>query len=178
MQRYIALLRGINVGGKNKIAMSELKAVFEEIGFCNVSSYINSGNIIFSSDNANETEIQKQFEHAIAGKFKLAIAVAIISEQALSDALEHAPAWWGADEQSTHNAIFIISPATAETVLAQVGPATEYELVDSYGQVIFWSAKLKTYARTRWSKIVGTPVYACVTMRNLNTTKKILQLAK
>ena len=158
MQNYIALLRGINVGGKNKIAMSELKAAFEENDYSNVSTYINSGNIIFSSHSDNEAKIKKKCEHIIADKFKLNIPVAIISVQDLSDALKNAPAWWDADNQSKHNAIFVISPAAVEEVMEQVGVSKpEYEQVGHYGQVIFWSAPLKTFSRTRWSKIVGTP---------------------
>lgn len=65
MGNYIALLRGINVGGKNKIAMPELKKMFEEMGYQNVVTYINSGNIVFSSNIDMEEAIKKNCELAI-----------------------------------------------------------------------------------------------------------------
>ncbi|GLB27840.1 hypothetical protein LXJ15735_40810 [Lacrimispora xylanolytica] len=177
MGNYIALLRGINVGGKNKIAMPELKKMFEEMGYQNVVTYINSGNIVFSSNIDMEEAIKKNCELAIKNYFNLAITVTIISEKDLSDALSHAPTWWDQDAQSKHNAIFVIPPATAEEVIDMVGHSKpEYEQVSFYGQVIFWSAPIQTFSRTRWSKIVGKSAYQSVTIRNANTTKRLLQL--
>ncbi len=177
MKRYIVLLRGINVGGKNKVSMPELKKQFEVNGFQDVITYINSGNIIFSSDNTDEETLKKECEALILNKFQLNVPVAIIPAVELLDALDHAPDWWGADEESKHNAIFVIPPVTADEVFKEVGESKpEYEAVDSYGRVIFWSAPVKTFSRTRWSKIVGSSVYDSITIRNSNTVKKILQL--
>ncbi|MGF7142752.1 uncharacterized protein (DUF1697 family) [Anaerotaenia torta] len=177
MQKYIALLRGINVGGKNKIPMPELKALFEDNGYQDVVTYINSGNVIFSSCNDNEEEIRQKCEAAIADKFKLNIVVTIISAGDLAAALCNAPVWWDQDIESKHNAIFVIPPATASEVIEQVGIAKpEYEQVSYYGQVIFWSAPVETFSKTRWAKIVGKSAYNSVTIRNANTAKKLLQL--
>ncbi|WP_099468103.1 DUF1697 domain-containing protein [Konateibacter massiliensis] len=177
MKKYIALLRGINVGGKNKIAMPELKKMFEENGYQDVLTYINSGNVIFSSHNDDEGEIRKNCEAAIADRFNLSILVTIISAEDLSAALRNTPTWWDEDTQSKHNAIFVIPPATASEIIEQVGIAKEeYEQVGYYGQVIFWSAPIQTFSRTRWAKIVGKLAYNSVTIRNANTTKKLLQL--
>ena len=93
MNKYVALLRGINVGGKNKIKMTELKKVFEDSGFLNVKTYINSGNIIFSSPITNEENLKEKCELIIFEHFKLTIPVTIISGAYLEKALEHAPSW-------------------------------------------------------------------------------------
>jgi len=175
----IALLRGVNVGGNNAIAMPELKSAFEKSGFQRVRTYINSGNVIFESGCEDEGAIREACEAAIACAFGLPVPVAVLSAEALADALAHAPAWWGADAESKHNAIFVMPPATAESVAGEVGAIKpEYESVASHGRVIFWSAPLKTFSRTRWSKIVGTPAYSRVTIRNANTAKKLLELAR
>lgn len=179
MGKYIALLRGINVGGKNKISMKELKAVFEDIGFEDVATYINSGNIVFSSSNADESELKRKCESAITDSLGLDISVGIISARDLSDALRNAPNWWGVESQSKHNAIFIIPPATAEEVIRQVGETKpEEEQIAYSGQVIFWSAPIETFSITRWSKIVGSSAYKNITIRNANTARKLLQLAE
>ena len=179
MKKYIARLRGINVGGKNKVAMPSLKAAFEKVGFCTVSTYINSGNIIFSAEENDIETLQQICRQAILDTFQLNIAVAVLSAGDLHEALAHAPVWWDQDIASKHNAIFVIAPANADSVIASVGQSKpEYEQVSGYGPLIFWSAPLDTFSRTRWSKIVSTSVYSSVTIRNANTTKKLSELAR
>lgn len=179
MKKYIAFLRGINVGGKNKVSMQELKELFVQNGFQDVVTYINSGNIIFCSDIDDEKKLKEDCERLIGIRFQLNVPVAIVVVNDLIDALNHAPLWWDKDKGSKHNAIFVISPITVEEIFHEVGAIKpEYEKVDYYGQVIFWSAPIETFSRTRWSKVVGSSVYNNITIRNANTVKKLSQLAK
>lgn len=179
MRKYIALLRGINVGGRNKVSMPELKKQFEQNGFNEVKTYINSGNIIFSTNEANEKELKEKCEALIVSRFHLSIPVVIISAADLMTALNHAPSWWDQEKDAKHNAIFVMPPATVDRVFQEVGIIKpEYEKVDHYGRLIFWSAPIKTFSRTRWSKVVGSSVYDHITIRNANTVKKLLQLIK
>lgn len=178
METYIALLRGINVGGKNKISMPLLKQSFEEIGFLNVTTYINSGNIIFSSENQDKTALIAACEAVIIEKFMLTIPVTIVSASELSDTLANAPEWWDIDKESIHYAIFVISPIKVEEVYAAVGEIKpEYEQIAHHGEVIFWSAPLKTFQKARWSKIASSSVNNHVTIRNANTVNKLLSLS-
>ncbi len=178
MERYIALLRGVNVGGKNTISMKALKELFEKNGFLEVLTYINSGNIIFSCQESDLEALKTLLESMIYESFGLNIALMLISAQELRQALNNSPTWWDEDEGSKHNAIFVIPPFSVEEIFAQVGAIKpEYEKVGFYGKVIFWSAPLNTFSKTRWSKIVGTAIYEQVTIRNANTTKKLVQLA-
>lgn len=180
MEKHIALLRGINVGGKNKISMPELKLAFEEIGFSDVMTYINSGNVIFSSDTQEKTKLIGEIEAIIEKRFRISIPVTVISAKELLDVLDNAPVWWNTDNKEIYdNAIFVISPTNVEEVFAEVGTAKEeYEKVDSYRNVIFWSASLKHFNKTRWSKIASSAVNNKVTIRNANTTRKLLELAE
>ena len=179
MKKYIALLRGVNVGGNNKVPMPLLKAAFEQAGFADVSTYINSGNVIFSSQDKNTVILQQICQQAIIDKLQLNIAVAVIAADELAAALDHAPAWWDNDSEAKHNAIFVIAPAKAEDITKEVGESKpEYEQVAYYGQLIFWSAPLIIFSHTRWAKILATAAYNSVTIRNANTAKKLLQLAE
>lgn len=179
MEKYIALLRGVNVGGKNQIPMSSLKTAFEKAGFSEVSTYINSGNVFFSAEEETSEALQQKCVQAIADTFGLDIAIAVISVRDLCQALDHAPGWWGEDPDSKHNAIFVIAPANPASVLENVGQIKpEYEKVSHYGPVIFWSAPLKTFSRTRWSKVVSNSAYSSITIRNANTARKLLQLSQ
>jgi uncharacterized protein (DUF1697 family) len=176
--RFIALLRGINVGGNNTVSMAELKKSFEALGFENVRTYINSGNVIFETTKTDKAELVKLCEAEIETKFGFRVICSVISAEELQNAVKHAPSWWG-DDNDKHNALFVIAPATAKEIMQEVGEAKpEYEKVAVYEPIIFWTAPLKTFGRTRYSKIVGTKAYASITIRNANTTKKLAELSK
>ncbi len=179
MIQYICLMRGINVGGKNMVAMKTLKDLFEELGFLQVRTYINSGNILFKCDQRESEVLATRCQIAIKQSLNLDISLMILSEEQLVDAMAHTPIWWDTDQKSKHNAIFVIPPATSEEIVKGMGDIKpEYEKVDWFGPIIFWSAPLTTFSRTRWSQIVKTPYYGSITIRNANTTKKLLVLLK
>lgn len=180
MEKYIALLRGVNVGGKNKISMPKLKMAFEEIGYLDVVTYINSGNVVFSSNIQDKSELIRKSEAIIEDTFNVSIPLTVLSVKELSDIVKNAPVWWNTDDKEVYdNAIFIIPPTSTEEVFTEVGDAKpEYEKIESYGNVIFWSAALKTFNKTRWAKIAGSSVNNKVTIRNANTVKKLLELAE
>ncbi len=178
-QTYIALLRGINVGGKNKVPMPLLREYFTEAGFENVSTYINSGNVIFDSDICDKQKMIQICNDLMIEKFSLCVPVTVISAEEISDALSHTPEWWDrpSEVETVHQAIFLIPPITAEEVIATVGEAKpEFEQVGFYNNVIFWSAPRTTFGKTRWSKISSSSVYNKVTIRNANTSKKLCTL--
>jgi uncharacterized protein (DUF1697 family) len=179
MKKYIALLRGINVGGKNKLSMTDLKKAFEENDFKDVVTYINSGNIMFQTPINDELELKRKCEWIIKNNFQLEILVAIISAENLSDALSNAPLWWDADKNSKHNAIFVIPPATIPQIIEQAQLLKpEYEQVGFHGQIIFWSAPIETFSKTRLTKFVQKNSYNHITIRNANTTKRLLQMTE
>ena len=178
MTHYIALLRGINVGGNNKIIMADLKAAFEQRGFQRVSTYINSGNILFLSD-LDAIAVKSACEKLIAEAFGLDIPVCVISAADLAQAMAHAPAWWNKMPNARHDAFFVIPPMTAAEICSHVGAAKEeYEKAAWYGGVIFWSAPMATFSRTRWSKISkDKAMYRAITVRGANTALKLAELA-
>lgn len=174
--KYVALLRGINVGGNNKVPMSDLKMVFEKIGMKQVSTYINSGNVLFETSEQDEAKLVHICESEIEQTFGFAVKVAIISKDEIAEAWKHRPSWWGNSPEIKHDALITIAPTTAEDVVKEMGEATEYEQVAYWGKVIFWSAPIKTYGRTRYSKIVGSKLYKKITIRNANTMRKLQAL--
>lgn len=177
--RYIALLRGVNVGGKNKLSMAELKESFKARSFSDVTTYINSGNILFSSDRDDVEQLKSHVEELILADFSLEIPVTLISGEELVESLSYAPDWWNNDPDSKHNTIIVIPPATPAEIAEQIGEIKpEYEKISMHGQFIFWSAPLKTFSRSRWSRIVKTSAYQSITIRNANTTLKLAELVQ
>jgi uncharacterized protein (DUF1697 family) len=178
MTKYIALLRGINVGGNNKIDMKELAAAFVDAGFSDVRTYINSGNVIFSGETDVSTT-RSLCVDLVLRRFGMNIAVAVLTADELTDALAHAPDLWGKTPDAKHNAIFVIPPAKAEDIFAEMGEIKpEYENIGHHGSLIFWSAPLKTFSRTRYGSISKRTVYRKITVRNHNTVCKLAELAK
>lgn len=176
MKRYVALLRGINVSGKNKIAMSDLKKAVEELGFLEVVTCLNSGNVIFSSEAAEKNLLSDQIVTMIKGRFNLTIPVLVILQEELEDILSHAPDWFGNDNKEIYdNVIFLMPPLTYEELLDTIGaPEENYEKVCHYKEVVYWSFVRKDYQKTNWwSKTANANVSEKITIRTVNTVRKI-----
>ena len=178
MERYVAFLRGINVSGKNKIAMPALKKCFEELSYINVITYINSGNVIFSDDGKDEAELAVEISSMIKMEFSFGVPVAVIKIKNLSEILQKAPEWWGNDSKEIYdNLIFIIPPTTFEEVYEEIGEARhEYEKIYNWNNVIFWSFFKDKYSKTNWVKTASSKINDKITIRTANTVRKILCL--
>ena len=175
--RYIILLRGINISGKNKIAMSELKELLEK-KYANVVTYLNSGNVILDSDKEKEYIIN-DIHSIIKENLKLDIPIYAITHMELKDVLEHSPEWWGTDNKEIYdNLIFIMSPTTYEIIYNCVGePSKDIDKIKEYNNVIFWSFDLNNYRKSNWwVKTANTDIKDQITIRTANTIKKLLQL--
>lgn len=176
MKRYIALLRGINISGKNKISMSELKKGFEELGFAEVKTYLNSGNVIFSCDNDDSSIFADKIKQMVKNRFGFDIPVFIMPQEILQEVLNNAPDWWGDDNKEIYdNLIFMFPPLLFEEFYREIGdPKVEYEKVYNYKDVIFWSFSRKDYPKTNWwSRTAGAGISGRITIRTANTVRKI-----
>lgn len=150
MKRYIAFLRGINISGKNKIAMSELKKGFEELSFHEVKTYLNSGNVIFSGEDNHAACFSGQIETMLKSRFALEIPVFILAKEELEEILRNAPEWWGNEDKEIYdNLIFIMPPATFEEVFHEIGePKEGLEKIKDFKKAVFWSFNRKDYQKT------------------------------
>lgn len=177
MKRYIAFLRGVNISGKNKVPMAELKRCFEELDFSEVKTYLNSGNVAFSSDEDNIEVLTSQAETMINRKFGLDIPVFVISKEKLEDILQNAPEWWGDENKEIYdNLIFIMPPATFSEVWGEIGePKEELEKIKEYRETVFWSFSRKDYQKTNWwPKTASANISSKLTIRTANTVRKIV----
>lgn len=178
MKRYIALLRGINISGKNKISMSDLKLGFEELGYTDVKTHLNSGNVIFSSNENQNAVLTNQIRTMIKSKFDLDIPVVVMGQEELKEILQNAPDWWGSANKTIYdNLIFIIPPTTFDEVYREIGePMEELEKIQNYKDTIFWSFSLKDYQKTNWwPKTAGANICNKLTIRTANTVRKIAE---
>lgn len=178
MITYIALLRGINISGKNKISMNELKTELKKT-YENVTTYLNSGNIIFESSINDKARIKENIEEIIKIKFNLHIPVYINTAAALTDLVDNQPEWWGLENKQIYDTIiFIIPPTSYEQVYSALKePNESLEKIKQYKDNIFWSYNLKNYRKTNWwSRTANTSIVNKITIRTANTVKKVLEL--
>lgn len=176
MKRFVALLRGINISGKNKIAMPELKSYFIESGFAEVATHLNSGNVIFSADEGDEAVLADRIKALIMERLGLDIPVFVIMQEKLADLLTKAPDWWGTNGKNIYdNMIFAIPPASAVTIAERTGEPTEgLEQVYIYENVIFWSFDRAKYSKSNWwKKTAEKGIGELITIRTASTLRKI-----
>ncbi|RKJ76576.1 DUF1697 domain-containing protein [Butyricicoccus sp. 1XD8-22] len=177
MKRYIALLRGINISGKNKIPMAELRRGVEGLGFGEVKTFLNSGNVIFSSELDQETALSGQIEAMIKSQFDLEIPVLVVTKEVLENLLRSAPGWWGSEGKEVYdNLIFVLPPAAADDVFRELGePKEGLEKAMRCGDAIFWSFSRKSYQKTNWwSKTASAGIAKKLTIRTANTVQKLV----
>lgn len=173
---YIALLRGINVGGNNKIDMKLLKKAFEQVGMDNVVTYINSGNIIFTSDIQSKAEIAHILETAILEIFGLQIKVLILSLEDMERVMLSLPESWTNDDKMKSDVLFLWDHINDESVLDKLVIKPEIETVKYVPGAILWSVDKENVTRSGIAKLVGSAIYRQMTVRNVNTTRKVYEL--
>lgn len=175
---YVALLRGINIGGQNKINMKELKTFFERIGMLNVVTYINSGNIIFEEPVHTEAEIVQLLEEVISEDFSLEIKVLIQSLNQFEQVMNVLPEDWVNDKTMKSDILFLWDEIDDETILDQFIIKPEVDTALYVSGTILWSVSRENSSRSGLNRLVSKKIYKKVTIRNVNTVRKIFNIMK
>lgn len=176
--KYVALLRGINVGGNGMIKMADLKAAFEKSGYMNVVTYINSGNVIFESEETNTGTITARLEKDLSQTFRLDLRLVIIPRERFEDVVAHVPDAWNKGADLRCYVAFIKEPVTPAQAIPEMKPKDGVDFVSTGPGVVYLSTKLSGLTKSGFTKLAGTPVYKHMTMRNYTTVRKILGLMK
>lgn len=176
--KYLVLLRGVNVGGKGKVPMAELRMLLEEYGFSGVSTYIASGNVMLASDK-NAQDIGEAVEKILQEDFNLSHVtnkVLVLTEKQLQDVINNKPRGFGDEPDKYHSdAIFLMDISTAEA-MPVFNPREGVDKVWPGDGVVYSQRLSALRTKSRLNSIVGTPVYHSMTIRSWNTTTKLLSL--
>jgi len=176
--RYVALLRGINVGGKNIIKMTDLRASFEAMGLTEVETYIQSGNVVFTSKAAGKPKLTKTIEAALSKAFAYASRVVLVSADELARVVAEAPAGFGKEPQRyRYDVAFVKEPLTAAEVLPEVPTKPGVDTAEAGAHALYLRRLIAKVTQSRLSKLSQRPVYQSLTIRNWNTTTKLLEMA-
>ncbi|HJR26220.1 MAG TPA: DUF1697 domain-containing protein [Acidimicrobiales bacterium] len=174
--RYVALLRGINVGGKNKVAMADLREAVEGDGHTDVTTYIASGNVLFTSDAPART-LEDRLEAALEAKLRLPLVVVVRSHRQLRDVVQKAPKGFGTQPGKFHSdVVFLKAPLTGRQAVRLVDPREGVDEVHGGTGVLYMSRLSARLPQSRLNRIAAIPEYKQMTIRSWNTATKLLEL--
>lgn len=173
---YVALLRAVNVGGGGKIDMKQLKAVFEDAGMTSVRTYINSGNVVFATDVCGDARIAKTLESVIEERFNAAVKVLVRNIDEIRSVVEALPVDWANDKTTKCDVFFLWDEIDEPAILEQLEYDPEMEDVRYTPGAVIRRIDQEKASKSRLTKVVGTPLYRQMTIRNCNTARKLLEL--
>jgi uncharacterized protein (DUF1697 family) len=176
--RYVALLRGINVGGKTLVKMADLKTCVEGIGVGNVSTFIASGNVLFESGDRDAAKLQAKIERAIEKRFRLPVNVVVLNRASYARIVKAIPKAWIGDASIRANVAFLRPGTDAKGVVRELDPDPAIEQVKTVRGAILWATKRTALNRSVMRKLIAGAVHKEMTVRNLNTTLKLHELLR
>jgi uncharacterized protein (DUF1697 family) len=178
-KRYVALLRGINVGGSSVIRMAALKACFEGLGFADVATYIQSGNVVFSTPGTDQALLGRTIEAALSKQFKYNSRVVLVPLDVLKRIVEEAPKEFGArPDRYRYDVIFVKEPLTPRKAMRAVEVKDGVDSASAGKHALYFSRLISRATQGRLSRIIQKPEYQFMTIRNWNTTTKLLSLTE
>lgn len=170
---YVALLRGINVGGKNKVDMAQLKALFERLGLESVKTYINSGNVVFQDSKYTKSELPGLLEAEIEKEYGFSVKVLIRTAKDIEHIVTTLPDSWVNDATMKCDVMFLWEDVDSPKVLDQLTIKSGIDEVKYVPGTILWCVDKKLVTRSGLMKIVGSELYQHMTIRNCNTVRKL-----
>ena len=178
MTSYLVLLRGINVGGKNKVPMARLRQLLEELGYADVSSYIASGNVLLRSDRP-AAEIKRRIEEALPGTFQLdseLVAVLVLTHARLQAMIDDRPRGFGDQPDRYHSDAIFLMDIDADDAMKAFDPRPGVDTVWPGDGVIYSQRLSAERTRSRLNKVMSSPAFKSMTIRNWATTMALLKL--
>jgi uncharacterized protein (DUF1697 family) len=175
--QYLALLRGINVGGQNLVRMADLRAAFESMGFADVATYIASGNVLFSAARQRREELAPRIELELTRSLGVELKVVLLSETHLKTVVEGAPRGFGGDSHLS-DVVFVRKPLTVKKALAVVEIREGVDRLWPGRGVLYFSRLTAKATSSRLNKVASLPEYKNMTLRSWSTTTKLLALMR
>jgi uncharacterized protein (DUF1697 family) len=176
IMRYVALLRGINVGGNNKIPMAALRGLLTERGFSDVESYIASGNVILSSGLPGPGEVAARFEELLREGFRVDTRVLVIPRERFLTIAAAVPPEWANDTERKSDVLFLFPEDDRPEILPTLAPRAEIDHAMYVPGAVLWNVRRADQTRSHLNRIVGTRTYRNLTIRNVNTVRKLAEM--
>lgn len=175
MAKYVALLRGINVGGNNRVPMAELRVVCESLGYQDVQTYINSGNVLFVSATKPEGAT---LERAIEKQFGFPVPTLVRPLSDLKKINDAVPSTWANNTEQKTDVLFLWDAVASKKTCTELLHNPAVDTKEYVAKSIVWHLKKKDYNKSKLHDIIGTKLYKQMTVRNINTVRKLIALAE
>lgn len=167
---FIALLRGINAGGNRRVEMKRLKTLFESLGYANVSTYINSGNVFFESLKEKEA-VRQDIENKLREEFGFDVPTLVKTKQEIRKIISAIPDEWLNDSIQRTDVAFLFSEVDSGKLIDELPVNREHIDIRYAKGAIFWNIDRKNYNKSRLNRLVGHKSYQFMTVRNVNTAR-------
>jgi uncharacterized protein (DUF1697 family) len=174
--KYVALLRGINVGGKSIVRMADLKECVEELGYDNVSTFIASGNVFFETPERDAAKLEPAIERALERRFKLPITVVVRSRAEVGRIVKAIPAKWIGNESVRVYVAFLRRTRDGRKLARELRPREGVDELVATKSALMWATRRDALTRSGLQKLPGSAAYKDMTLRNLNTALKLQEL--
>jgi len=174
----VVLLRGINVGGKNPVPMARLREVLGELGYEDVVTYIASGNVILGSDDKPD-RIKRAIEEVLPTAFKLHtenLAVHVLTAAQIQAVVADRPKGFGDQPDTYHSDAIFLMGISAKDAMAAFDPREGVDRVWPGDGVIYSQRLSAERTKSRLNKVMSSPLYKSMTIRNWATTTKLAEL--
>ena len=172
--KYIALLRGINVGGIRPVKMKSLRSLLESMGYTHVTTYLNSGNVIFES-NVKRSTVQEEINTHLKNEFGFDIPTLVITHRALQNIAEAIPDDWAIDPHQRTDVAFLFPAIDSVKTIDAMPINREYIDIRYVKGALFWNIIRADYNKSRLNNITGHPLYQHMTIRNINTVRALVE---
>jgi uncharacterized protein (DUF1697 family) len=173
---YVAFLRGVNVGGRGMVSMAAIKEALVAVGMSDVRTYINSGNVIFSTRASDAQQLTTRIEKALEQHTGMAIKVLVMDHKALKKVVDAIPSNWVDDKTMRTYVLLLWKELDDRGILDRlpIKPGVD-ELSYTPGAVV-WRVDRENVGRSQMNRVVGTPLYKKITIRSANTMRKLNHL--
>jgi uncharacterized protein (DUF1697 family) len=168
--QYVALLRGINVGGNHKIEMKRLRKIFEALGYMNISTYLNSGNVVFET---NKKSILRDVSSALEKEFGFGIPILIKTIDEMKLISESIPKAWKNDTEQRTDVAYLFNEIDSKETVNEIPVKREYIDIRYTKGAIFWNVKRENVYKSQLGKLIGHKLYKFMTIRNINTARAL-----
>jgi uncharacterized protein (DUF1697 family) len=176
MARLVVLLRGINIGSRNRISLPELRTALEDAGYADVRTYLQSGNVVLTST-ASAKNVARACERLIADRFGLEIAVVARTRSELAKVVDRNPLKRVAKDPKRYQVSFLATKPSAKIVHELEDVAADREEVVSIGREVYAWHPAGVARSKLWAKLAGKNLGVTATARNWTTVAKLLELA-
>jgi uncharacterized protein (DUF1697 family) len=170
--RYVALLRGINVGGNRPVEMKRLKAIFEVLGGADVETYLNSGNVIFTSG-IGQSAVQIEIEKTLEKEFGFGIPTLVKTAREMQRIAQAVPPDWQNDARQRTDVAYLFDQVEAGDFVDGLPLNREVVNIRYLKGAVIWNYDRKDHNKTRLNNLVGHPDYKLMTIRNVNTARHL-----